>query len=222
MRKASTAKLDLARAGKHAHHPLHELLEDTTPKALAVQAALQKIGLLSELKESLEKYGPLAGRKETDENLFPKAYADLIAMIDKARTGIAGDTYNKPEFRATVALMVLQQAEDEYREATESGRIVVIEAAQPGKDGYLEYQDTRGFLKATRRLFVCPLDKRCDAPQAAIEKVLASDFKDVDPVNPERPIPFKEVEKHFEKVEKVLKRIESEQTIGSKDTKSEE
>ncbi len=216
----SQIKLDLARAGKHAHHPLHELLEGNEPKALAVQSALKKMSLLTELKENLEKYSQLAGNKETDENLFPKAYADLIVMIDKARMEIAGDAYSDPGFRAAVALIVLQQAEDEYREAIETGKFRVIQPAQPGKDGYLEYQDTRGFLKATRRLFVCPLDRRCDAAQAAIEKVLASDFRDVDPANPDRPIPFKEVEKHFEKIEKVLQRIETDQSIGSGQTKS--
>ena len=159
--KESVAKLDLLRAGKHAHHPMHELLEDKTTRALAVQSLLRKIGFLDEIKEKLKNYSQLAASKNVDDDKFTKAYADLSATTEEARKQIAGDLYNQPAFRGAVARLVLQQAEDEYKEAVESGQIRVLVAGQPGKDGYLEYQDTRGFLKAAERLLEFPADNLC-------------------------------------------------------------
>ena len=210
--KGAVAKLDLMRAGKHAHHPMHELLEDKSPQALAVQSLLLKLGLLDQIKEKLKNYSQLAADKNVPDATFAKAYADLLSLVEEARHKIAGDLYNEPAFRAAVALIVLQHAEDEYREAVESGQILVLVPAQPGKDGYLEYQDTRGFLKATQRLLECPSDNLCGMIAIEIAGLVKTDFSDVNPKNPERPIPFSEIERRFEAIEKLLKQVKPKKT----------
>ncbi len=196
--------LDLARAGKHSYHPVHEIFESKTPNSLLVQAALQKIGLLAPLKEQLEEYSKLAGSSKASNEEFAKSYADLLAMVEKTRRLIGGEYYDDPAFRRKAALIVLQQAEDEYKEAVESGHIVVLKAAQPGKDGYLEYQDTKGFLEATRAMLSCPSDQKCRSAQKAIEDLLDTKFKHINPENPKHPVPFTKIEKDFEAIEKIL------------------
>jgi len=205
--KEAVAKLDLMRAGKHAHHPMHELLEDKTPKALAVQSLLGKTGLLDDIKEKLKNYSQLAADKNLTDDKFAKAYADLLSTVEEARKQVAGDLYNEPAFRAATVLIVLQQAEHEYKEAVESGQIRVLVAAQPGKDGYLEYQDTRGFLKAAQRLLECPSDNLCGVARLKIGGLVKSEFNDVDPKNPARPTPFPEIEKRFEEIEKLIEQV---------------
>jgi hypothetical protein len=202
--KYASAKLDLARAKKHSYHPVHEIFEDKTPQSLLVQSALKKIDLLDPLKEKLEEYSQLAGSNKTSKAEFAKSYADLSAMVEKGRQLIAGKLYEDSLFRRKAARLVLQQAEDEYKEAVESGQIVVLKAAQPGKDGYLEYQDTLGFLKTTKDLLMLPGDEKCALAQQAIEKMLYKDFKNINPENPKHPIPFSIVEKDFESVEAFL------------------
>jgi len=196
--------LDLARAAKHSYHPVHEIFEDKTPQSLLVQAALQKIGLLVPLKGKLEEYSKLAGSSKTTNEEFAKSYANLLATVEKARRLIGGEYYNDPASRRKAALLVLQQAEDEYKEAVESGHIVVLKVAQPGKDGYLEYQDTRGFLRATRDMLMCPTDEKCGSAQEAIEKLLGNEFRNINPENPEHPVPFTRIEKDIEAIEKML------------------
>jgi zinc transporter, ZIP family len=196
--------LDLARAAKHSYHPVHEIFEDETPQSLLVQTALQKVGLLDPLKKKLEQYSKLAGNGKTSSEEFANSYADLIATVEKSRRLIGGEYYDNPTSRRKAALIVLQQAEDEYKEAVESGHIVVLKAAQPGKDGYLEYQDTKGFLRATRDMLMCPTDQKCASAQEAIENLLGNEFKNINPENPEHPVPFTKIEKDFEAIEKIL------------------
>ncbi len=198
------AKLDLARAKKHSYHPVHELFEDKTPQSLLVQAALEKVGMLDRLKEGLEKFSQLAGSSNTTDKDFANGYANLLALVEKTRRLIGGELYNQPTFKAKVALLVLAQAEDEYKEAVETGQIVVLQAATPGKDGYLEYQDTRGFLKAIRSLLEVSNDSKCQAAQELINNLLGNEFKDVNPSQPKHPVPFKQIEKRFEAIEKTL------------------
>ncbi len=196
--------LDLARAAKHSYHPVHEIFEDNTPQSLLVQAALKKIGFLDPLKEKLEHFSKLAGNNKTTNEELANSYADLMATIEKARRLVGGEYYDDPISRRQAALTVLQQAEDEYKEAVESGRIVVVKAAQPGKDGYLEYQDTRGFLRATHELLMCPKDQKCVSAQTAIENLLDDEFRSINPADPEHPLPFSRMEQKFEAIEKIL------------------
>ena len=53
--------LDLKRAGKHAGHPQHELLEGNEPDALALQRLLRGSGIFEQLNEALSAYVKLAG-----------------------------------------------------------------------------------------------------------------------------------------------------------------
>lgn len=201
----SNAKADLARAKKHAYHPVHELFEEKTPQALLVQSALQKNNLLDKLKEGLQKYSLLAGNSSTTNEDFAKGYADLLALVEQARRTIGGESYNESTYKAKVALLVLAQAEDEYKDAISTGRIVVLQVATPGKDGFLEYQDTRGFLKATRSLLNATSDSKCESAQVIINGMLGSELKEINPNNPDHhPVPFKTIEKRFEAIEKAL------------------
>ena len=86
-RSASCANptLNLARAKKHSYHPVHEIFEDETPQSLSAQSALKKVGLLEPLKIKLEEFSGLAASRKTTNEEFAKAYADLLAMIEKAR-----------------------------------------------------------------------------------------------------------------------------------------
>jgi zinc transporter, ZIP family len=200
------AALDIKRAGKHAHHPMHELLEDKSPRAIMVQDSLAKHSLLLPIKEDLDKFSHLAGREDSDPHTFLAAYKSLLDNVEASRKEIGGPIYNTPEFKSRVVLAVLEMAEGEYREAVEGGTIKVTEAATPGKDAYLEYQDTRGFLKAAKRILdTLPADDFRRDGRDALAKLLNVDFKSVDPIDPQKPIPFKEIEQLFEKIEGSLK-----------------
>ncbi len=193
--------LDLKRAGKHAHHPMHELLEDKGPRALMVQKYLENGGFLVPLKEKLEEYSKLAGSKDTPDAEFRKKYDQLLGSAESARSFIGGASYKTPSFTQAVVHSVLESTEAEYKEAVENGAIEVIEPAVPGKDGYLEYQDVRGFLKACRSL----LDKQYDQiltpdAQQAFSSLLDKEFKTVDPLDPKDPTPFETVEKQLDRI----------------------
>ncbi len=200
--KSKNAALDLKRAGKHAHHPMHELLEDKSPRAFMVQNLLEKHALLLSLKEDLSKFSNLAGQKDAEPKAFERAYKAVVDKVELSRKVIAGARYQQPEFKSAVALAVLAMAEAEYKEAVEGGSLKVIEEAVPGKDAYLEYQDTRGFLKACQRILnTLPRDDFKSDGRKALEHLLEHDFKSVDPIDPKKPMPFKEVEELFERIE---------------------
>jgi len=203
--KSPHAALDLKRAGKHAHHPMHELLEDKSPRAIMVQDLLMKHSLLLTLKEDLNKFSTLAGKNDAPPHIFEAAYKSLLDKVEQSRKEIGGDLYEKPEFKSRVVLSILAMAEGEYKEAVEGGTIKVREEAVPGKDAYLEYQDTRGFLTAVERLLKgqSPADFKPDG-KVALSQLLHQDFKSVDPSDPAKPIPFKQVEELFERIEKSL------------------
>jgi hypothetical protein len=198
------AEVDLARAKKHSYHPVHELFEEKTTQALLVQSMLQKNDLLDKLKEGLKKFSQLAGNGSTTNDDFAKGYANLLALVEQARRTVGGESYSEPTYKAKVALLVLAQAEDEYKDAVSTGRIVVLQAATPGKDGFLEYQDTRGFLKATRVLLNPTSDSKCESAQIIINGMLGSEFKEINPSHPNHPVPFKTIENRVEALEKAL------------------
>jgi len=197
--------LDLKRAGKHAHHPMREILEDQGPKALMVQNLLQKYGFLESLKIKLHQYSKLAADKDVSTAQFNEYYEDLLANVEQIRKAIGQDAYKTADFKKKAALLVLSSAEDEYKEAVEDGEITVKEAAVPGKDEYLEYQDTRGFLQACRHLLAKNYKTNLSADsQAAFLTLLTKEFSPVDPANPSHPTPFKTIEGLFERIEKSL------------------
>lgn len=200
--RSNDGALDLKRAGKHAHHPKRELLEDTNPRALMIQKLLKRNQLLKPLKEKLDQYSKLAGDKDVLEADFDQSYDDLLATAENARVLIGGDQYTNPSFRASVVKLVLESAEGEYKEATESGRIEVSEAAVPGKDGYLEYQDTRGFLQACHEFLERGGEEQLSlGAQRAMATLLNNKFADSDPIDPGHPEPFPAIEKLIDQVE---------------------
>jgi zinc transporter, ZIP family len=197
------ASLDLKRAGKHAHHPLKELLEDTTPRARMVQTLLSKHSLLEGIKKDLKEVSELAGNKDAPTDQFEGEYQELIEKVEKARREIGGDLYRNPEFKTKIALAVLEMAEGEYKEAVEGGTIKVEQEAVPGKDAYLEYQDTRGFLQACQRILeTLPADHFKTDGRRALSILLNEQFQSVDPPNPTDPTPFEKIEALFERIEK--------------------
>ena len=199
------AALDFKRAGKHAHHPMHELLEDNGPKAILVQEFLKKYNLLEPLTEKLHHYSQLAADKNVGESEFTSCFKDLVATAEQARESIGRQAYKTDYFRKKAVLGVLGMAEDEYKEATENGKIEVLEPAVPGKDEFLEYQDTRGFLKACHESLINGFENILSPDaQAAFSTLLDKHFKTIDPVDPKHPTPFHTIEELFERIEKSI------------------
>jgi ZIP family zinc transporter len=197
--------IDLKRAGKHAHHPFHELLEEDGPRAQLVQNLLQQHELLAPLKGELQDYCKLAGQKGASASHFDKEYKELLDLVERARSKIGGEAYNTPYLRRAAALLVLGSAENEYKEATEDGQIEVVAPAVPGKDPYLEYQDTRGFLQACRNLLAKDYENTVSPDgRDAFANLLDKQFNALDPVDPMHPTPFRVIERLIERIEKGL------------------
>jgi ZIP family zinc transporter len=200
--KSKDAALDLQRAGKHAHHPMHELLEEGSPKGLMVQHYLAQHSLLHPLKEKLTAFSTLAKDKDVSPAKFTQCWQDLLATVAKARNAIGGQALDTDYFKKKTVLLVLSKAEDEYKETVEDNEIEVIEPAVPGKDEYLEYQDTRGFLHALREFLGNDYESMLSGDaRAAFSTLLDKEFAPIDPRNPEHPTPFKEIEELFERIE---------------------
>jgi hypothetical protein len=185
---------------------MHELLDDKGPRAMMVQKYLESGGFLAPLREKLEDFSQLAGKKEISKSEFETAYNELLATAAGVRKFIGGVSFGTPVFVTSVVRSLLESAEDEYKEAVEGGTIKVIEPAVPGKDAYLEYQDVRGFLNAGRSFigeqYVELLNP--DA-QTALNELLEHQFKSIDPVDAEHPTPFATVEKLLDRVSDGLK-----------------
>src|SRR5262249_54082490 len=115
------ADIDLKRAGKHALHPFHELLEEDGPRAQLVQNLLQQHEVLAPIKEQLQSFSKLAGDQATKPATFDKAYEKLLSTVEQARAAIGGEAYNTPYLKKAAALLVLASGEHEYKEAIEEG-----------------------------------------------------------------------------------------------------
>lgn len=204
--KSPNSELDLKRAGKHAHHPVHELLEEGKgPRAEMVQKLLSEHELLLPLKEKLALFTALASDKSSNTHSFEKAYKDLLSTIENARQQIGGEAYGTPYLKKQAVLLVLQSAEDEYKEATENGSLDVIEPAVPGKDAYLEYQDVRGFFQACRNFIGDDYESALSSSaKDALSTLLNKEFSSLDPINPKHPTPANEIEELVEQIEKGL------------------
>lgn len=200
-----TPEIDLKRAGKHAHHPFQELLEEDGPKALLVQNLLKQHQLLEPIKNELASYGKLAGEKSTDPVKFDKAYKGLLETVEKARSAVGAEAYNTPYLKRAAALIILASAEHEYREATEDGRIQVIAPAVPGKDPYLDYQDSRGYLQACKNMLGNDYEKILTPDgREAFANLLDKQFASLDPIDPNHPTPFRVIENLLDRVAKGL------------------
>lgn len=198
--------LDFKRAGKHAQHPMHESLSNAGGRtSRLVQKVLEQNKLLVPLREKLEKYIVLAGDQSAPADTFEKAYQDLLSFVEQARRTISGEAYNTPYLKKAAIRLVLSSAENEYREATERGKLEVLEPAVLGKDPYLEYQDARGYLGACRHLLGKDYDRLLSPDaKAAYSNLEEKQFSAVDPVDPEHPTPFWVIEKLIERIENGL------------------
>ena len=200
--------LDLKRAGKHAGHPQHELLEGNEPDALALQRLLRARGVFDQLNAGLTAYVKLSGDKSASKQEVDQKYEAALAAAEKARRAIAGNAYDTPTFRARAARFGMETAASEYATASEGGRITVEEPGVPGKDNFIEYQDARDFLRAARELL---LRGRSDdgltaKSKIAFDKLLNEVFATLDPPDPNRPFPSAEVRALIERVERGLVR----------------
>lgn|GEM_PF-132989 len=194
-RQGPDPALDLKRAGKHAGHPQHELLEGSEPDALALQRLLRACGGFDQLNDALSAYVKLSGDKAASKQDVDQKYQAALAAAEKARRAIAGNAYDTSTFRARAARFVMDTAASEYATASEGGRIVVEEPGVPGKDNFIEYQDARDFLRAARELL--SRDRSDDGLTAdsriAFDKLLKEVFATLDPPDPSRPLPPAEV-----------------------------
>lgn len=196
--------LDLKRAGKHAGHPQHELLEGSDPDALNLQKFLRERGVFDSLNNALTAYVSVAGKPEIPAQEVEQKYKAALEATEAARRATGGEAYDTPNFRARVARFVLDTTAGEYATATEGGRITIIEAGVPGKDNFIEYQDGRGFLKATRD-FIAPIaGKMTPDALSAFDKLQTEVFGTLDPPNPNNPLPATEVKGLIDRVSRGL------------------
>ena len=196
--------LDLVRAGKHAGHPQHELLMGSDPDALNLQKLLREKGVFDSLNNALTAYVSVAGKREIPIQEVEQKYMGAIVETEAARRAIGGKAYDTPDFRVRVARFVLETVAGEYATATEGGHITIIEAGVPGKDNYIEYQDGRGFLKATRDFIEPIAGKMTPDAVAAFNKLQTDIFGPLNPANPDNPVPATEVKSLTERVAKGL------------------
>lgn len=185
--------LDIKRAGKHAGHPQHELLEGSEPDALALQKLLREKGVFDSLNDTLSAFVAVSGDPDVSKEELESKYQAVMEVTEKARRAVAGDAYDTAPFRALTAQFVLNTAASEYATACGEGQITVDEPGVPGKDNYIEYQDARGFIQATRE-FLKPFSGQMSADSnGAFDKLLADVFVSLDPVDPNHPVPPDEV-----------------------------
>jgi zinc transporter, ZIP family len=197
--------LDLKRAGKHAGHPQHELLEGDEPDARALQQLLRRRGVFDQLNDALSAYVKISGDKSVSKEELDQKYQAALAATERARRTIAFEVYDTPAFRARAARFVMDTAASEYATATEGGRIVVQEPGVPGKDNFIEYQDARDFLTAAYELLqVNPSVELSTDGRAAFDKLRNEIFGTLDPVDPNYPVPVHEVRSLIERAERGL------------------
>ncbi len=180
--------LDLKRAGKHAGHPQHELLEGKEPDALALQKLLRDKNAFESLNTALSAYVAIAGNGTVSKDEVESTYQSALDATENARRAIAGDAYNTTSFRTRAAQFVMSTAASEYETACEGGSIKVYEPGVPGKDNYIEYQDARSFLRAAHELLKPVYQTTTPDGQAAFDKLLTDIFVSLDPRDPEHPV----------------------------------
>ncbi|HKP38677.1 MAG TPA: hypothetical protein VJT71_17595 [Pyrinomonadaceae bacterium] len=198
--------LDLKRAGKHAGHPQHELLEGNDPDALVLQKLLRTRGIYDQLNETMTAYVKVSGDKNAAREDVQQKYQAALAITENARRVIAGGAYDSPDFVARVVRFVLDTAAGEYATATEGGRVSVVEAGVPGKDNFIEYQDARGFLRAANDLLQrAPFTEKLGGnSRETFDKLLNGVFATIDPPDVNRPVAAAEVKRMIEQVERGL------------------
>ena len=197
--------LDLKRAGKHAGHPQHELLEGSEPDALVLQRLLRSRNVFERLNEALAAYVKVSGDGSVSKEEVDRKYEAALAATEFARGAIAGHAYNTPGFRARAARFVMDTAASEYATATAEGRVSVEEPGVPGKDNFIEYQDARGFLAAADDLLKGgSTDQLAPDAREAFDKLRDGILATLDPPAPDRPVSAAEVKALIERAEQGL------------------
>lgn len=182
--------LDLKRAGKHAGHPQHELLMGTEPDALSLQKLLRDHGVFDVLNNALTEFVAVSGKKDAPADEVEKKYQAVLAATEQACKAIAGDAYDKPDFRRRAMTFVLETAEGEYTTATEGNRIDIQEAGTPGKDNLIEFQDARGFLIAMHERFLAgtsPISLNKEG-QKALDRLQNDILRSLEPPDLNNPV----------------------------------
>ncbi len=82
--------LDINRAGKHAGHPQHELLEGSEPDALALQKLLRDKGVFDSLNDTLSAFVAVSGDPNVPKDELENKYKSVLDATEKARRAIAG------------------------------------------------------------------------------------------------------------------------------------
>lgn len=199
-------ELDLKRTGKHAGHPQHELLMGNEPDAVSLQRLLREHGVFDSVNSALTDYVAVAANKSIPQQEIDQKYQAVIATTEQACRAIAGDAFDKPDFRVRAARFVLETADGEYATATEGNRIEIVEAGTPGKDNLIEFQDARGFLQAMRETFMTgnnAIHLNADA-QAALDKLQGDILKSLEPPDLNHPVPESEFKAFTARVSKGL------------------
>lgn len=198
--------LDLKRAGKHAGHPQHEMLEGHEPDALALQKLLHTRGVFDQLNAALSAYVKVSGDKSVSKEELDQKYEAALAATEQARRVIAGEAYDSAAFRARAVRFVMDTAASEYATATEGGRVAVEEPGVPGKDNFIEYQDARDFLRAAHDLLLRgrSADSLTAESRVAFDKLLNEVFATLDPSDPNHPVPAADVKSLIEQAERGL------------------
>jgi len=198
--------LDLKRAGKHAGHPQHELLEGHDPDAMVLQRLLHERSVFDPLNSALSAYVKISGDGKVSKDEVDPKYKAALDATEQARRAIGGAAYDQPAFRARVAQFVMETAASEYATATEGDRVMVAEPGVPGKDNFIEYQDARAFLAAAYDLLNRgpAITMTADA-QAAADRLRKEVFPTLDPFNPNQPVPASEVSALIERVVRGLR-----------------
>lgn len=180
---------DLARAGAHAGHPRTELLQGDQPDALALQEQLKEHGLLRRLDEELGAYVTLSGDPTVPVEELLAARDTVLETVEEARRAVGGDAYDRPAFRADVVRFVLETAAAEYATSTQGGRMVVDVPGTAGRDDFIEYQDARAFVEATRLLLEPLRSGLSPETEQAFDSLDRVVFGTLDPPAPEAPLP---------------------------------
>lgn len=180
--------LDLKRAGKHAGHPQHELLEGKEPDALALQKLLREKGVFDSLNKALSDYVKLAGDGTAPKDQVESKYQAALAATEAARRAMAGNAYDTVSFRTRAARFVMETAAAEYATACEDGPITVDEPGVPGKDNFIEYQDARSFLRAAHDLLKPVAQSITPDSQVAFNVLLTDTLSPLDPRDPINPV----------------------------------
>ncbi len=156
----------------HYLHPSEEIYEELEPalKQRRISGFEQELGVLA---------GAVKAKRPAAE--VAKLQERVVAKLDMAMNGVPEATRAKAAFAAGTAVLVLKVAAEEYEAAIENGRIA----------NAVEYQDSRGFVTASR-VFVHQHEKAMHVQDAKAYEAIVKALDDLakaypSVVPPEKP-----------------------------------